>query len=462
MIFIHTIVLLTVLQTPAPAEVEFQTAATAGQQTVQLQHSLPLVNQVVLVPDEATYLDELSKWSPEARWPILFDDNRLAPMFIRKFRPQKVWRRTSVGKPVENFKTISQQVIAKAWGGTASPEVALANNAIKPIGLVITNKDDPARVAAVALAAGRGQRLRFVGKWGEENILWSENDSLRRMQKAQTLVQETEDKIVAITLCMSMSPRANYANAKENPVATTDLIGRDLNGTRFAWCGWIFGSQKFAAYTAACSLFLHRTNYWFCNTYPDTGVWEHYGVGNLEEVLPKLGVALTTTSGDLASLYKTDNGGVTADVVFFTSKGNQDFIELADTRVAPTWLPVLNTPAALYFLHSWSLKKPASRTTVGGTWLDRGVYAYVGSSHEPMLQAFVPPMVYNPDHGESTPLATRSWCVGQIQKPTDKGSKQTIGQTVPMLLQKQSCFWSKQKKTPVILLFQKQLKLFRF
>ena len=113
MIFIHTIVLLTVLQTPAPAEVEFQTAATAGQQTVQLQHSLPLVNQVVLVPDEATYLDELSKWSPEARWPILFDDNRLAPMFIRKFRPQKVWRRTSVGKPVENFKTISQKSTKK-------------------------------------------------------------------------------------------------------------------------------------------------------------------------------------------------------------------------------------------------------------------------------------------------------------------------------------------------------------
>ena len=138
MIFIHTIVLLTVLQTPAPAEVEFQTAATAGQQTVQLQHSLPLVNQVVLVPDEATYLDELSKWSPEARWPILFDDNRLAPMFIRKFRPQKVWRRTSVGKPVENFKTISQQVIAKAWGGTASPEVALANNAQVPDNLRCT------------------------------------------------------------------------------------------------------------------------------------------------------------------------------------------------------------------------------------------------------------------------------------------------------------------------------------
>ncbi len=392
MIVIHNILLALILQTPTPADVEFQTAATAGQQAVQLQHSLPLINQVVLVPDEATYLDELSKWSPDARWPILFDDNQLAPMFIRKFRPQKVWRRLSVGKRIEDFETTSQNVIARAWGGTASPNIAFANNNIDPIGLVITNKDDHARVAAVALAAGRGQRLRFVEKWGGEDVLWSVDETLQRMQKVQTLVQETNDNVVAITLCMSMSPRAQYANAKENPVATTDLIGRDKNGNRFAWCGWIFGSKKHSAYVAACSLFLPRDHYWFCNTYPDSGIWSNYGIGNVDEVLPKLGITLGISDGTLASLYEINHGGVSADVIFFTSKGNQDFFDLADTRIAPTWVPILNTPAALYFLHSWSLKKPANRMTVGGTWLERGVYAYVGSSHEPMLQAFVPPM----------------------------------------------------------------------
>jgi hypothetical protein len=389
---INTILLAFLLQTPTPAEVEFQTATTAGRQVVQLQHSLPLVNQVVLVPDEATYLDELSKWSPDARWPVLFNDDRLAPMFIRKFRPQKIWRRLSVGKPVEDFKTISQHVIAKAWGGIASPNVAFADSGIKPIGLILTNKDDPARLAAVALAAGRGQRLRFVGKWGEENVMWSSGESLHRMQKAQTLVRESGDDIVAITLCMSMSPRAHYANAKENPVATTDLIGRDKDGKRFAWCGWVFGSKKHSAYIAACSLFLPRDHYWLCNTYPDSGIWRNYGIGNLDELLPKFGIRLEITDGTLGSLYEVDRGGVNTDVVFFTTKGNQDFFELSNSQVAPTWIPILNTPAALYFLHSWSLKKPTGRITVGGTWLDRGVYAYVGSSHEPMLQAFVPPM----------------------------------------------------------------------
>ncbi|MBC8202654.1 MAG: hypothetical protein H8E91_02380 [Planctomycetes bacterium] len=414
MTLIHTILLAFVLQTPTPAEVEFQVAANAGLQVVQLQHSLPLVNQVVLVPDEATYLDEISKWSPNARWPVLFDDNQLAPMFIRKFRPQRVWRRSSIGTRVKDFKTASQNVIAKAWGGTASPDVAFTDNSIQPVGLVITNKDDHARIAAVALAAGRGQRLRFVESWGEVDAIWTNSETSQRMQIVQELVRETNDDIVAITLCMAMSPRAQYTNAKENPVATTDLIGRDKNGNRFAWCGWIFGSKKHAAYIAACSLFLPRDHYWFCNTYPDSGIWENYGIGNIDEVLPKLGITLGITDGTLASLYEVDQGGISADVIYFTSKGNQDFFELADSRIAPTWIPILNTPAALYFLHSWSLKKPANRLTVGGTWLERGVYAYVGSSHEPMLQAFVPPMEIMRRTMNSVPFLIASrWFAGQ-------------------------------------------------
>ena len=174
--------------------------------------------------------------------------------------------------------------------------------------------------------------------------MWSVAETLQRMQKVQALVQETNDNIVAITLCMSMSPRAQYANAKENPIATTDLIGRDKNGNRFAWCGWIFGSKKHSAYVAACSLFLPRDHYWFCNTYPDSGIWSNYGIGNIDEILPKLGITLGISDGTLASLYEVNHGGVDADVIFFTSKGNQDFFELADTRIAPTWIPILNTP----------------------------------------------------------------------------------------------------------------------
>ena len=42
-------------------------------------------------------------------------------------------------------------------------------------------------------------------------------------------------------------------------------------------------------------------------------------------------------------------------------------------------------------IHSWSLQDPSNNQTVGGRWMNHGVYAYIGSSHEPMLGAFVPP-----------------------------------------------------------------------
>jgi hypothetical protein len=44
----------------------------------------------------------------------------------------------------------------------------------------------------------------------------------------------------------------------------------------------------------------------------------------------------------------------------------------------------------VYFVHSFSAASPTSRATVGGMWLDRGAYAYLGSVDEPFLQAFIP------------------------------------------------------------------------
>ena len=96
--------------------------------------------------------------------------------------------------------------------------------------------------------------------------------------------------IDASTICMSLPPRANIATEPIGPVAISDVIGRHQNGKRFAWTGWIFGSKVDAAFMAMSSLFLKRDQYWFCNTYPETGQWQHYGMGNSEEILPKYGI----------------------------------------------------------------------------------------------------------------------------------------------------------------------------
>ena len=62
MIFQSTILFAFFVQTPTSVGLEFQKAVEIGKRVAMVQHSLPLVNQVVLVPDEATYLDELSKF----------------------------------------------------------------------------------------------------------------------------------------------------------------------------------------------------------------------------------------------------------------------------------------------------------------------------------------------------------------------------------------------------------------
>ena len=40
-----------------------------GLRSLQVQQALPIIDRVVLVPDGATYLDELNRWSLSGRWP---------------------------------------------------------------------------------------------------------------------------------------------------------------------------------------------------------------------------------------------------------------------------------------------------------------------------------------------------------------------------------------------------------
>ena len=81
---------------------------------------------------------------------------------------------------------------------------------------------------------------------------------------------------------------------------------------------------------------------------------------------------------------------VTADLILVNTMGNADFFDLTPGQCKPGDVPILNVPAALHIVHSWSLLAPDTRDTLGGRWLERGVFAYAGSVNEPFLEAFVP------------------------------------------------------------------------
>jgi hypothetical protein len=396
---------------PEPQAVHW--AATLGMRVAQVNAAFPIVDQVVLVPDEATYVEELSRWSPRGRWPVLFEDDLLAPMFIRRFKPAHVIRREP-GSDRQDATSVTRQqletVVVRAWGGDPQTQTwreAFGQHGYIPPGVVITTVRDPAWTAGVALAAGRGQPIGWLDEpFGRPNQTL-ELDELSRLQDAvDRLVAEAGyphaalgDAIDAITLCRSVGGRADLAAPGAEPEirAVTDVLGRAGFGPRYAFTGWIFGDRTRCAYVAMCSLFLPRDHYLLVNTYPAEGAWQAYDSDDAATTLSGLGFEVQTRRGERAGLQAWLGmlpGGIGHDVVAMNSKGNVNFFDLYNNgRVSCGDVPVLNVPAAIHLIHSWSMRSPDSAATVAGRWLQHGAYAFVGSVEEPTLSAFLPPRV---------------------------------------------------------------------
>lgn len=392
---------------PQPEPVHW--AIALGRRVEMVQRAFPVVDQVVLVPDAATYLDELSRWSPRGRWPVLFEDDHFAPMFIRRFEPARVFRRPRVDGAVSRDR--AESVVLAAWGGdprTDSLREVFARAEHVPSGVVITSLDDHAWTAAVALAAGHGQPLAWLdAPFGTPNQAL-EVDALRRLRGIiDGLVAESGyphgalgDAIDTITVCRDIAGRADLDPLPdtEEILAITDLIGRTPAGQRYAFTGWIFGPKARCAYAAMCSLFLDRSRFWLYNSYAEPEVVRVFGMDEAAHRLKLrafearvLDGEQTTVQSWLSTLLPE---GFSTDVLVMNSGGESTAFALRDDRVYCGDVPMLNRPLALHFTHSFSLKAPGSPNTIGGQWLAHGVYAYIGSVDEPRLPGFIPPKFF--------------------------------------------------------------------
>jgi hypothetical protein len=157
-----------------------------------------------------------------------------------------------------------------------------------------------------------------------------------------------------------------------------------------------------------CSLFLHPKRAWIFDGYPDTGDWAKYDGTRARDTLEKAGlkVDLDDTPKQSARDWRQRcSHAVTADLILVNSKGNNDFFDLEPGQCKPGDLPILARPAALHFIHSWSLLFPGKRESVGGRWFERGVFAYAGSVHEPFLGAFAQTPVVAGRFSSGSPFA---------------------------------------------------------
>ena len=356
-------------------------------------------------------MQEVARWSPQAQWPVLIEDDVLAAQFVRRYRPQRVLRRVAATALSEDPRSREQEMeaaAAAAWGGgsdAASASTAAGLPAAP--GLIVSDASDAAAAAAVLLAAGRGQDIVGVGvSAGTPNQVLSADVTARFRSAIESAVNATGrswrslgDDIDAITLCRTAGARVRTAmpiasvGKPGDEVALTDVLGRSGDGSRWAFTGWMFGDAAYTAYAANCSLFLPRIDAWMCNSYPQTQPWVGWGLAAAAKVLESAGWKTTLrTDETITSLRAGDMSGLKADLALLNSKGNADFFRMHGGKDAdPGDVPILDRPAAVSMIHSWSLRSPADADTVGGRWLERGAYAMVGSSAEPQLSAFVPP-----------------------------------------------------------------------
>lgn len=433
---------------PAPAaaqQPEIPFPLRFGVRSQVLAQKQSVLNQVVLVPDGATYLDEIRQWTIDRRWPVLIEDDHFTPLFMQSFAPERVFRRASVGvmPPVEARAAAIEGAAAHAWvPGAASVKEALAGRGVPSIGVVLYDPADPAWPAAVALAAGRGQVLvPLTGNWGAPNDQLDPDRTTALCDAVRDAVAATGlawnglgDEVDAVTMCRSMAgkgtpgERIEFASPfgparRSEPIATTDALCRIADGRtprRWAIAGWIFGSEARSAYAAMCSLFLVQKSAWLndCPAYPSNAGVRQYEVGEATSLLGKAGFAAETirfSPGGLESWRQRAAAGWSTDLEFINSMGNLDtFSILKDQDTGVREIPAIGRPMGLHMIHSFSLAAPESPICVGARWLDHGVFAYVGSVHEPMLNAFVPPALVAQRIAVGVPLLVAGrWLEGE-------------------------------------------------
>lgn len=406
----------------------------AGLRASVLKRVQATLSIVVIVEDANSYLFAIANWENAMRFPILWDDGSVEShediaRFVRAFEPDQVLKiQGSTDSPWvgnrDKKQSVFEETLSKAVDESKSDWKEafeeLASKGIVSPGIVVTDVLDPAWPAAMALSAARLQPISFVTKPqspARQALSVEDADSLER--SAERAAQATGhswknigDEIDAITLAINTGTMIKTGGGARERLATTDRIGRrESNGAgeRWAWCGQIIGNESRSVYQAMCALFLSIDNGFVWDGYADKQPWSMYDGTEAGEALRDAGLDVEINDqprytlkdwklrmvrpvGRVKNDQEHDKPG-SSTVFLMNSKGASNVFDLpgaVDGQGRPGHLPILDVPAALHLVHSFSLQSPLSRNTVGGRFLERGVYVYAGSVDEPYLQAFVP------------------------------------------------------------------------
>ena len=394
----------------------------AGLRADLLRRTQQTVPVVVIVSEARDYLAAVAAWEGPRRFPVLWDDGTRRgaediARFVRAFEPEKVVR-FDAGAETQQWprSRADREQVFRATLARASNERAAdfdsvlaelrAAGVISP-GVVLTDVDDNAWPAALALAAARYQPVGFVESPGPVTrpLEPAQADALE--QAAQTLAASNGaawraigDDVDAVTLCLNTGTKLVYGPGPRDVYATTARIGRfgdNGTGERWANAGQIFGSYAQSTYRAMCALFLTPADAFVFDGYEDTQPWVTYSGAEAAGVLKDAGmdVQLHDRPGNTTPQWLALSARpVRQGLWLINSHGSQAELNFPGGPVRGSNTPLMDAPVVAHVVHSFSLQSPWNRGTVGGGLLDRGAYAMLGSVDEPFLQSFMPtPMV---------------------------------------------------------------------
>lgn len=415
---------------PAPADesaqqidlTKYPPPVVLGLRVESVRRRIPVADRVVIVPSREAFVDALSRWSVDARFPILLDDGtpearENIARFVRAFKPSRVLRwegeNTVWAQSVETQRQLMSDAVAKAWGAESLEALPSRWGELRfiPPGVVVLSESDPLCMAGLALAAGRGQIPLWFTRNDADAIPTGFGGEMTESQAASlraTLERELDrlglpwnaqgDVIEAITIALELPGRISSAagqRERTNPIiALSDYLGRDSNGQRYAWAGLLVGDEQQAVVNAMSSLFLRPESAWLFNGYKPDGAFNAYEITPARQLLADAGIEPTLDEAPFSGTQhwrRRAMRGVDAGLVHVNSSGLRRNFTLNPGVATAADVPMLNEPAIVHFVHSFSAENVADKRSIARRFLDNGAYVYVGSVDEPFLQAFQTP-----------------------------------------------------------------------
>lgn len=390
----------------------------AGLRADLIRRTQQTVPVVVIVTDAPSYLAAVEGWEGVRRYPVLWDDGSIKSRediarFVRAFQPEHVVRYVpDAGAPgwpaaradrQKRFRETLAHALDDHGADFQGSLQTLRDGGIVSPGIVLTDVDDQAWPAALALCAARLQPVAFIDTPGS---VWRPLNSEQcdvLEQAAEHLARDTGlewrtigDDIDAVTLCMNTSVKLAYGPNDHDIYAVSARVGRfgdNGTGDRWANTGQLFGSYSQSVYRAMCAIFLDIRDAFVFDGYDATQPWNAYDGTEASGVLKSLGmeVQLHDLPNNTRDLWLAMTARPIRPALWLiNSHGTQNEINMQMGKVRGTDVPLLEHPAVVHIVHSFSAALPANRVTVAGAMLDRGVYAMLGSVDEPYLSAFVP------------------------------------------------------------------------